>query len=64
VGKHAKGRNNFHSQEKEREVNDFYAFKDAFDNRSSVKKNKMEGVRCSQIDPKKWDQEMNGIKML
>ena len=64
VGNKAKNRNNFHSQEKDREINDFYAFKDAYDNkRGSVKKNKMEGVKSSQIDPKKWEQEMNGIKM-
>jgi hypothetical protein len=64
VGKPVKARNNYHSQEKEKEVRDFYAFQDTYENTpSGVKKNKMEGVTKSQLEPKKWE-DAEGLKLI
>jgi hypothetical protein len=49
MGKHPRGKNNFHSQEKEKE-GEFDNFKEAFDHhKTSIKKAKMEPVCKTQI---------------
>lgn len=63
VGKNHR-KNNFHSQEKNRESQDFSVFREALDGKQTAKKNKMEAVSKSQLDPSKFETEADVIHML